>query len=132
MTNLAPLIAKLQAWTMETGDFHSDRQLADEVLIADGWKCEPDESFEGGVRWFWGTNPQISASESSRPHVINDLNTAIGVVPFGCNWQIEMRNNRAEAQVWAQGKIPHGCLGRSERPSVAILIAALRYKQAHP
>lgn len=123
------LIACLERWSMETGGFHEDRQLADEVLVADGWHCEPDASFEGGVRWFWGTNPQYSASESSRPHPVNDLNAAVGVVPFKYNWRLEVHGDRATASVWeAVGHAPQIHQGKSERPAVALVIAALRAK----
>ena len=54
------LIAKLRAW--KSRDFHRDRQLSDEVLIAGGWRCEPDEAWEGGVRWSWGTNPEVKGA----------------------------------------------------------------------
>lgn len=128
MPDLAPLIGKLQAWSMEAGSFHGDRQLADEVLIADGWRCEPDDSFEGGIRWFVGTWPEVSTSESSRPHVVNDLNTAIGVVPRGFDWGLTVIDEKATAIVWRHGYTEESVVGQSERPSVAILIAALKAK----
>jgi hypothetical protein len=96
------VIAKLEAWREH--DFHADRQLADEVLIADGWQCEPDPTFEGGVRWFWGTNPQVSSSESTRPHPINDLNAAVGVVPFKASWTLATYGGGACGSVTLNGQ----------------------------
>lgn len=82
---MAPgLLARLEAWREH--DFHADRQLADEILIADGWKCEPCAEFESGIRWYWGTSPQVSVSEVNRPHPINDLKAAVALVPFKMDW----------------------------------------------
>lgn len=83
MTDLPALLAKLEAWTEETRNFHGDRQLADEVLLACGWRVFPDPTFEGGVRWEFGTNPTWCASESSRPHPINSVDAALGQIPYG-------------------------------------------------
>lgn len=119
------LISKLEAWCEH--DFHTDRQLADEVLIADGWSCEPDETFEGGIRWFVGTNPQVSTSENTRPHPINDLNAAIGVVPYRYNWRLTMFGEQAVAQVWQSGEIFRDEFeGHAPIPTIALLIAALK------
>ena len=129
---LSQIIFKLETWTLETGDYHSDRQLADEILIADGWKVEPDAEFAGGIRWYWGTNPQISTSESTRPHPINDINAAIGIVPRDCNWMINCSKNRGDviAMVRNNRKPYRYGIGTSviERPSIALLIAALKYR----
>jgi len=122
------LIDKLSAWTEH--DFHADRQLADEILIADGWNCEQDATFEGGIRWFWGTNPQVSTSENTRPHPINDMNAAIGVVPFKHNWRLIVIGDRAVAQVWPLGEIFRDEYeGVSTIPTVALVIAALKAKE---
>lgn len=132
MSKYNALIAKLEAWNEP--DFNSDRQLADEVLIADGWRVVPDETFEGGFRWEWGTNPTVCCSETTRPHVINDLNTALGVVPFDCNWRLTRIGSHATAHVWQSGEIFRDeFAGSSPRETIAILIAALRYMgQAEP
>ena len=111
------VVAKLAAWTEH--DFHKDRQLADEVLIADGWQCEPNAEFEGGERWFWGTNPQYSSGGPGRPHPVNDMNAAIGVVPFGKNWSLSVSGNYAVAHVGSHS-------GTSSNPTIALLIAALK------
>lgn len=119
------VIAKLEAWREH--DFHADRQLADEVLLADGWQCEPDPTFEGGVRWFWGTNPQVSSSENTRPHPINDLNAAVGVVPFGAEWQVAAKpNGLAAGAVYHNGSLS---LGAAPAATVALVIAALRARK---
>lgn len=123
---------KLEAWSRARGSYHTDRQLADEVLIADGWRVQPDIEWEGGIRWSWGSNPEVSASESTRPNPINDLNTAIGVVPFECNWAIAVGDSgRAMAQVWRKGTAPmEKFIGHGEIPAIAVLIAAFRYRIA--
>lgn len=128
MKNLDKLIADLCSWTIEKGDFHSDRQLADRVLIADGWQVIEDESFEGGIRWSTGRNPTYCTSESNRPHPINDLNAALGVIPIDYNWSLKMQDGRAYAVLWKKPKGQQAVygLGESERPSVAILIASLK------
>ncbi len=132
MADHGALIAKLRAWSERDGSFHGDRQLADEVLIADGWRCETDQTFEGGVRWEYGIGPVVCASETTRPHPINDLDRAIAVVPFRCNWRLTFIAGQTVAHVWAPGEIFRDEFeGHSERPSVAILIAAFRYKETH-
>jgi hypothetical protein len=132
MPSLGPLIAELEAWRIDGGSFHGDRQLADKILIAVGWLCEPDARFEGGVGWFSGVNPKYSGSEGSRPHPINDLDAAVGVVPLGCGWWLRVIGGAsAVAHVWRKGEIFRDEFeGVSERPSVALVIAALRCKQA--
>jgi hypothetical protein len=125
------VIERLRRWSMANGDFHADRELADAVLIADGWQCEPDPSFAGGVRWWIGVSPQYSTGEATRPHPINDLNAAIGVVPLRHNWRLTVIGDSAAAYVGASGELPHDKhYGLSERPSVALLIAALKAKKA--
>jgi hypothetical protein len=122
---ISGVIEKLEAWREH--DFHADRQLSDEVLIADGWRCEPDAGFEGRVRWFWGTNPQYSSSESTRPHVIHDLNGALAVVPKNHGVRLLINGGIATASVWAAGEIrrrEHE--GASTLATIAILIAALK------
>lgn len=135
MSAILAVISKLEGWSDHGGDFHSDRQLSDEVLIADGWRVEPDQSFEGGVCWSFGANPRYCCAESGRPHPVNDMNTASGVVPFGYAWMlVVMPDGECSARV-APGR-PDGSPdpwrfeGRSGRPAVALLIAALKAKAA--
>ncbi len=85
MMALADLLVRLRAWREH--EYHSDRQLADEVLIATGWSCEPDVGFQGGVRWFFGSSPQYSSTEAQRPHPINVLDHALGQIPMG--WALD-------------------------------------------
>lgn len=129
MPDLATLISKLESWSLDSSLFHADRQLSDEILIADGWNCEPDPTFEGGFRWYVGTNPQYSTSDN-RPHVLNDLNAAIGVVPYKAilttmSYQSESRFTATVNNM----QYPFVASGQSSRLTVAILIAALKYKQ---
>lgn len=134
---LSEIIVRLCDWSLETSNFHADRQLADEVLIADGWRVVPDEAFEGGIRWSWGISPEVSVADATRPHVINDLDAAVGVVPLGCSWHVQMYNGRAAAKVLLfkdtsislDNQVVIFADGHSSRPSVALLIAALRFKE---
>ena len=50
-TDNAKLLADLAAWTEETRSFHGDRELADRVLLATGWRCLPDPEHPAKVRW---------------------------------------------------------------------------------
>lgn len=134
MISIQDVIAKLEGWSLAAGDFHADRQLADEILIADGWKPVQDETFEGGVRWEYRTSGHgktLCASENTRPHPINDMNAAIGVVPFGVGWSISFANGQAVADIHPKPGMTisnvHELRGISERPAVAITIAALKY-----
>jgi hypothetical protein len=122
------LIERLKAWKPEDREFHSTRQLADEILVADGWSCESDPAWEGGIRWLWGTNPQISSSESHRPHPINDLNAAAGCVPIKHNWRLSVSDGFiCVAHVWPTNEeIGDDCLGVSAEPAMALVIAALK------
>jgi hypothetical protein len=128
VTALDAVIDKLHKWTLASGSFHADRQLADEVLLADGWRPVPDPTFEGGVRWSIGTNPEVSMGDTNRAHPINDLNAAVGVVPFKARWSLHVTEARAMAKCWMLDGAEFA--GISERPSVALLIAALKLKRA--
>lgn len=128
------VLAKLMLWREALSDFHADRQLADEVLTADGWRVERDPAFEGGVAWRLDGGrglPTLSVSEALRPHPLNDLNVAIGVVPFGCSWSIHAEaGSRAVARVWRWADRLNSQQGVAERPTVALLIAAMLVKRA--
>jgi hypothetical protein len=126
MADHAALLARLQNWSLASGDLPSDRQLADEVLMAYGWRCEPDASFEGGARWFIGP---YSAAKPSRPHPINDLDIAVGLVPRCCNWRLTVIGQKATAHIWADKIFRDEFEGRSNRASVALLIAVFKYAQ---
>src|SRR4051812_16221620 len=97
--SLSALLAKLEAWREH--DFHADRQLADEMLIATGWRVVQDPEWEHGIRWEFGTNPRYSSSESSRPHPINSLDDALGQLPF--RWSLA---ELADVTSWAGEKGP--------------------------
>ena len=125
--DLSALIAKLQAW--KEHDFHADRQLSDEVLIADGWKSEPDARWQGGVRWYLSGNPEYSCGEDHRPHVIHDLDAALALVPKNHNYCLMVVDGETTATVWPSGA-SRGHVGRSSLQHAAILIAALKAKQA--
>jgi hypothetical protein len=127
MADHTALLARLQNWSLVSGDPHSDRQLADEVLIAYGWRCEPDASLEGGVRWFIGP---YSAAKTSRPHPINDLSVSIDLVPRCCNWRLTVIGEKATAHIWPDKIFRDEFEGQSERPSVALLIAVFKYAQS--
>ncbi len=128
MTDFPALIAKLEAW--KRYDFHKDRQLADEVLIADGWRCEPDAAWGGGVRWFRPAhNPEVSVCEDQRPNLIHDMNTALAVVPYKYNVCLILIEGEATATVWEPGnRVGHE--GKSALGTIAVLIAALKATQA--
>jgi hypothetical protein len=128
--DLSALIAKLQAW--EKHDFHGDRQLADEVLIADGWRCVPDKDWHGGIRWSYEAgNPKLFMSEDTRPHVILNLDNALGVVPLGHNVRLSIIGGNASAHVWRAGEIFRDEYeGYSPLATIALIIAALKAKQA--
>jgi hypothetical protein len=122
-SRFGPLIQKLMAW--QDHDFHADRQLADEVLIADGWTVTPDPTFEGGVRWQIGP---VCASEGSRPHPIHSLDRALAVVPRDHAVSIEITRKGALANVWRDGTDGTRPVFEGVAPiaSVAVLIAAFR------
>lgn len=127
------LLAKLVAWSDEAGEFHADRQLADECLLATGWSVEPDAAFEGGIRWYFGTNPQVSVGEANRPHVLFDLGTAIGAMPFKWNFVVELVEGRARVFCWPPG-LRHMPLnaetGEHRSLNAAALIAAVKAYRA--
>ena len=127
------LVQKLEAWREH--DFHGDRQLADECLIADGWSVERDEDFEGGIRWFHGVNPQVSSAEKHRPHPIHDLNAAVALIPYKMDWTIGRitggpLSNKPGPRYVAEisdydGRIPD-VAGESSELTVAVCIAAIK------
>jgi hypothetical protein len=126
MPDFAALIAKLEAWTEEGDTFHGTRQLADEVLIADGWRVEPDATFEGGERWHWG---HVSTGAPARPHPIHDLNAAVGVLPFGASYILRaVYRAPAVAVVWIGDQVTKSVDAQHQRATVALLIAAFKLK----
>lgn len=129
MTNpsLSEIIAKLESWSLESSSFHADRQLSDEILIADGWQCEESADFEGGFRWWVGVNPQYSTGDN-RPHPINDLNAAIGIVPFGAKFILEGCHATSKFTARVAGN-NLSVFGHSTRATVALLIASLKYNR---
>jgi hypothetical protein len=76
------LITDLVAWREHA--FHADRQLADRVLLATGWRCLPDPGHPAGVKWEVGRNPVVTAWEPHHPHPVNSLDDALRQLPPGC------------------------------------------------
>ena len=130
MKDLRDLIRDLEAWTLDGSDFHKDRQLADEVLLADGWNVEHDVDGHRGVLWTWGTNPKIMMADDYRHHPINDLNAAFGVIPYGFNFRIGFDGVTSKVVLWPRGDVTMGrsTEGESSRVQVAIIIASLKQK----
>ncbi|MCF8532412.1 MAG: hypothetical protein K9G48_05370 [Reyranella sp.] len=125
MIDFPTLIAKLESWT--DGSFHTDRQLSDEILIADGWKVEPSTEFEGGVRWFRDMGgATYSCAEDRRPHPIRDLNTAVGLIPHGMDLVLIRTRRRCEASVFQAGPRSVTTKGKSPELAVAVCIAAVK------
>lgn len=120
----ATLIAKLRAWREH--DFHADRQLADEVLLAAGWSVQPDPDFEGGVRWSYGTNPRYSTSEKSRPHPVNDLQAAVNQRPRLTGYIVGDYDGMAMAECWSLADPTTKYEGSSPNAAVAMCIALLQ------
>lgn len=130
LLDMESLLKRLAAWTEEGSTFHGDRQLADEILVADGWTVHQDDKFEGGFRWQWGINPTICSSESTRPHPIRDMNAAIGVVPYRCSYRLNVVPGQpAKAMVWMGDESTDVSIATGTRPQIALVIAALQFKQ---
>lgn len=124
--DIAALIAELESWTIETSDFHRNREIADQVLLLDGWKVQADSTFEGGFRWYWGF---YSTSESTRPHPILSLESARGLVPLrGFGFRLETDSEVSTATFWEKAAPFSLFVGTSQRESVAIVLAFLRYR----
>lgn len=117
----------LEACTPESSDFHETRQMADKLLILDGWQVVPDATFEGGFRWFWGN---YSSSESTRPFPIHDPGAALGLVPRGCNVRLEIIGDTSKALIWQGDNPTTGAQGnsRSNSPAVALCAAFVKWK----
>lgn len=79
----ASLLAALAAWREDSRSFHTDRMLADRVLLATGWQCSPDGA---RVRWHFGVNPEVSTWEPEHPHPVQSGDAAAGQMPFG--WEV--------------------------------------------
>lgn len=126
MTDYQALLAKLLAYDAERGDFHSDRQLSDECLIATGWNVERDEGFEGGFSWWFGTNPRVCVSESSRPHLIHNIGAAIGARPYRWLFELEIGTYGTTARTWAPDKSRmFGFEANHSKEEIAVLMACI-------
>ena len=140
------LFERIEAWHVDgEGGFHSDRQLADQVLLLDGWTVTPDAEFEGGFRWSWGN---FHSSETARPHPLHDLNAALGLVPFEHGFRLEQPSLkrplkiegwtespvRVSAWIWGAlpsawaDPLPFSAQGRSSSAPAAICAAFVKWK----
>lgn len=127
MAELDALIVKLEEWTRETADVHRDRQLADQVLLADGWQFEADDTFAGGFRWFRNIGVGIlNASEASRPNPLIELSAAYALIPAGLSVTVLHSPSGVQATVYSavEGGLAEN--GLSPEIAIAISIAALK------
>ena len=123
----AEILAKLEAWSLKEGDFHSDRQLADEVLLACDWRVTQDAEFAGGARWEDTKNPGYFTAETGRPNPLLVLGDAILCVPITCAWRITTNVRRESlAEVRGPSMVVH--TGAHSYPSLALMIAVFSYK----
>lgn len=133
--HLVLLLDKLTAWKPESRSFHTDRQLADEMLLACGWRVCPDPEFEGGCRWEFGTNPRYCTGETNRPHPVNSVDAALGQIPYG--WALGKLYDYVQDSVVpgrvkviaTYAEVSNNVFtgrGNSEERSVAICIAIVR------
>ena len=114
---LRELIAKLGAATEPT------RELADEVLLAIGWRYD-----EATVSWISpGRRRQVNPAH--RPNPLESMDAAISLVPEGWHWQT---NDVGEA--WCGTHFAHDksvlFKGSTTTPAHALTIAALRARLA--
>lgn len=128
--NYNDLISALMNYSLDEGDYHSDRQLADEILLADGWEVKQDSDFAGGIVWSKGTWPRQHIAEPHRPHPINSLDDAIMLIPDGYSWFLKVTPDQAIAAVCrkSRGKTSDWGLAGYDprRPAMALTIAALK------
>lgn len=129
MSDINKVIEKLEAWREH--DFHGDRQLSDEIIIADGWKVERDPTFQGGERWYYKIGGcETSASRDSRPHPIQDMNAALGLVPFRYQFALSFSIGDARgeyfASVWNDNLSAGETGSWAPRPTIAICLASMK------
>jgi hypothetical protein len=120
------LVAKLEAWSEETSEFHADRQLADEVLLATGWTCEPDPGFRGGLAWSFGTNPRVSVAEGEQPHSIRSVDAAIDQLPP--DWRVWYMEQALRDQVWRVRCVSFEDQDLAEHPALPVALCILAVK----
>ena len=122
MIDFDALIDKLEAWTDHS--FHADRQLSDEVLLADGWQCEDDG---GRVKWSRKFGSATSSIwEPHHPHPLQDLNAAFALRPYGTNINTICGQHRCQAAVYVPLAPFEPFIGESPELTVAICIASLK------
>ncbi len=126
MAEHAALLNDLAAWSEQTRNFHADRQLADHVLLAAGWRCLPDPEHPAKVKWEFGTNPVVTCWEPYTPHPINSIDPAIQQLPF--NWRMRMMMRPNPNGEWGveAAKNDRVVVGFHTELAVAISIAVVR------
>lgn len=129
MTDLDAIITKLQVWA--GNDFHADRQLADEILIADDWHCEASEIFEGGVRWWRKSGAATySTGENHRPHPLLYINDAFALLPPNKPWSLRSDHGGITCTIDLGTSLifereTHLAMGSSREITIAICLAAM-------
>ncbi|MES2055796.1 MAG: hypothetical protein V4564_07660 [Pseudomonadota bacterium] len=120
------LLGDLSRWSEDERNFHSDRQLADRVLLATDWRCLPDPQHPAGVKWEFGTNPVHTSWEPHHPHPINSVDSALGQLPF--KWRICSMKQSGADRPWEVTAIRDDALVEGSHASLtaAISIAAVR------
>lgn len=131
MRDIQALIDKVAAWSLESSDYHGNRQLGDEILLATGWSVERDATFQGGIRWFCGKCPQVSVSEYNRPNPLLSLEDAIGCMPVGAEYRISTLHGRAEVELPLNSLHAFRVVRDDGNVPAAFVEACLRARQSH-
>lgn len=120
------LIDQLETWRAH--DAQVDRRLSDLVLLASGWTISTNEAVRGGYMWTKGGDRAEMRAPAARPHPVMDFVAARAILPRPVDYSLVYAGGNATVTVLVPGS-GHRFVGTSPAETVALLIAALKYRE---
>ena len=94
----AKLVELLASW--DGPHFERDREWSDHVLRIAGWMTRENPRMEEGREWYIkGPGCTVAVSSPRRPHPIQNLQDALGQVPF--RWYTNSAGQSPDGKTWS-------------------------------
>lgn len=105
-----------------------DRELGDKVLFACGWTRNCVGHFHGPM-YRWRGPDGKSYEDGEHPDPTASLDAAVGLVPEGAYFKIQVGRDHKDTWCWVEMKDVEA-VAFSKVPALALCIAALKGRQA--